>query len=64
MSKDKNIEEALASLWNMKEFYQTFLDFKRFSTHCVENLSWANTRLIIKPKIKKFSNSVNSDSCR
>ena len=37
-----------ANLWNMKQFYQTFPDFEQFSTHCVGNLSWTNTRRIMR----------------
>jgi len=37
-----------ANLWNMKQFYQVFPDFKQFSTQCVENLSWTNIRLIMR----------------
>lgn len=47
-----------ANLWNMKQFYQTFPDFDKFSTQrvgnpenstqCVANLSWTNIRLIMR----------------
>lgn len=37
-----------ANLWNMKQFYQTFSDYDQFSTHCVGNLSWTNTRIIMR----------------
>lgn len=37
-----------ANLWNMKKFYTTFPDFEEFSTHCVENLTWTNARLIMR----------------
>ena len=37
-----------ANLWNMKQFYLTFKDFSEFSTHCVANLSWTNTRRIMR----------------
>ncbi|MEM6260977.1 MAG: PDDEXK nuclease domain-containing protein [Bacteroidota bacterium] len=37
-----------ANLWNMKQFYQTFPEFDQFSTHCVGNLSWTNTRRIMR----------------
>lgn len=30
---------SVANLWNFKQFYLTFTDFERFSTHRVENLS-------------------------
>ena len=46
-----------ANLWNMKQFYQTFQDFGEFSTHCVGNLSWTNTRRIMRlndPKERSF----------
>ena len=42
-----------ANLWNMKQFYQTFPDFKQFSTQCVGNLSWTNTRLIMRIEDQK-----------
>jgi len=34
-----------ANLWNMRQF---FLTFPEFSTHCVENLTWTNIRLIMR----------------
>ena len=37
-----------ANLWNIRQFYLTFPDFDQFSTHCVENLSWTNIRLIMR----------------
>ena len=46
-----------ANLWNMKQFYQTFQNFSEFSTHCVGNLSWTNTRRIMRlgdPKERIF----------
>lgn len=56
-----------ANLWNMKQFYQTFPDFDRFSTHRVgnsesathrvANLSWTNIRLIMRlndPKEREY----------
>lgn len=37
-----------ANLWNFKQFYLTFSDFEQFSTQCVGNLGWTNTRLIMR----------------
>ena len=37
-----------ANLWNIRQFYLVFPDFDQFSTHCVENLSWTNIRLIMR----------------
>ena len=37
-----------ANLWNIKQFYLVFPDFDQFSTHCVENLTWTNIRLIMR----------------
>ncbi|MFO2970953.1 PDDEXK nuclease domain-containing protein [Legionella pneumophila serogroup 10] len=39
---------SVANLWNFKQFYLTFTDFKQFSTHRVENLSWSHLRLIMR----------------
>jgi len=36
------------NLWNMRQFYITFPDFKQFSTQCVGNLSWTNIRTIMR----------------
>jgi predicted nuclease of restriction endonuclease-like (RecB) superfamily len=37
-----------ANLWNIRQFYLVFPDFDQFSTHCVENLTWTNIRLIMR----------------
>jgi len=37
-----------ANLWNIRQFYLTFPNFNKFSTHCVENLTWTNIRLIMR----------------
>jgi predicted nuclease of restriction endonuclease-like (RecB) superfamily len=37
-----------ANLWNIRQFYLVFPEFDQFSTHCVENLSWTNIRLIMR----------------
>jgi len=37
-----------ANLWNIRQFYMTFPNFNKFSTHCVENLTWTNIRLIMR----------------
>ena len=37
-----------ANLWNIRQFYFVFPDFDQFSTHCVENLTWTNIRLIMR----------------
>jgi len=37
-----------ANLWNIRQFYLIFPDFDQFSTHCVENLTWTNIRLIMR----------------
>ena len=37
-----------ANLWNIRQFYMVFPDFDQFSTHCVENLTWTNIRLIMR----------------
>jgi predicted nuclease of restriction endonuclease-like (RecB) superfamily len=37
-----------ANLWNIRQFYLVFPDFDKFSTHCVENLTWTNIRLIMR----------------
>ncbi|WP_412755753.1 PDDEXK nuclease domain-containing protein [Legionella anisa] len=39
---------SVANLWNFKQFYLTFTDFKQLSTHRVENLSWSHIRLIMR----------------
>jgi len=42
-----------ASLWNIRQFYVTMPDFDQFATHCVENLTWTNIRLIMRLKNKQ-----------
>jgi len=37
-----------ANLWNIRQFYLIFPNFDQFSTHCVENLTWTNIRLIMR----------------
>lgn len=37
-----------ANLWNIRQFYVTFPDFKQFSTHCVGNLAWTHIRSIMR----------------
>lgn len=37
-----------ANLWNFRQFYATFPEFRQFSTHCVGNLSWTNVRTIMR----------------
>ena len=37
-----------ANLWNIRQFYLVFPDFYQFPTHCVENLTWTNIRLIMR----------------
>jgi len=37
-----------ANLWNIRQFYLAFPDYDQFSTHCVENLTWTNIRLIMR----------------
>ena len=37
-----------ANLWNIRQFYLVFPDLDQFSTHCVENLTWTNIRLIMR----------------
>jgi len=37
-----------ANLWNIRQFYLVFPDLNQFSTHCVENLTWTNIRLIMR----------------
>ena len=37
-----------ANLWNIRQFYMVFPNFDQFSTHCVENLTWTNIRLIMR----------------
>jgi hypothetical protein len=37
-----------ANLWNIRQFYLVFPDFDQFSTHCVENLTWTNIRMIMR----------------
>lgn len=39
-----------ANLWNFRQFYATFPEFRQFSTHCVGNLSWTNVRTIMRLK--------------
>jgi hypothetical protein len=44
---------SVANLWNFKQFYMTFSDFKQFSTQCVGNLRWTHIRLIMRLNDKK-----------
>ena len=37
-----------ANLWNIRQFYLVFPDFRQFPTHCVENLTWTNLRMIMR----------------
>ena len=37
-----------ANLWNIRQFYLVFPDLDQFSTHCVENLTWTNIRMIMR----------------
>jgi predicted nuclease of restriction endonuclease-like (RecB) superfamily len=37
-----------ANLWNFRQFYLTFPTGSKFSTHCVENLSWTHWRFLIR----------------
>ncbi len=37
-----------ANLKNIRQFYLVFPDFDQFATHCVANLSWTNTRTIMR----------------
>ena len=46
-----------ANLKNMRQFYLVFPDYEQFATHCVANLSWTNTRRIMRlddPKERIF----------
>jgi len=46
-----------ANLKNMRQFYLVFPDYEQFATHCVANLSWTNTRRIMRlddPKERTF----------
>jgi hypothetical protein len=37
-----------ANLKNIRQFYLVFPEFDQFATHCVANLTWTNTRLIMR----------------
>jgi predicted nuclease of restriction endonuclease-like (RecB) superfamily len=39
---------SVANLWNFRQFYLAFPDFNKFSTRCVENLSWTHIRQIMR----------------
>ena len=47
---------SVANLWNFRQFYLTFPAFDEFSTHCVGNLGWTHTRLIMRLENKDERN--------